>query len=302
MDSIQHRSTPGELFTITAEAVTSTWMLLCAVLLTSAKKPDTYARFLHSHFSASALLVLHLYLETISPYLADGLPTGCQQSRYVSSGIACAVTLLSGTVQQEPDRYRERERLYNQAVAKKLSEIGGEPIEANVIGTGTSIMGRFFSTHMFHIVGGIVVKDQVDLHELPVLSGTMQAEPTTLTALETEKGQVEAPVSRWRFFISIWRPQRSASTVCELFIWQMVEIHAILTPTNSHDLHYCGTRPCISTFLLSKTDTTSARWTRLSVYRLVVRLTIHCGQKNGKFHRSQAPLGHVSVAQTQVSR
>jgi hypothetical protein len=146
---------------------------------------------------------------------------------FISLAVSLTVTLILGTIAQGPGRYRERSRLYNQAVAEKLKEDGGENYEANVVGTGRSILGRFFSIHMFKVVYNIISKDQVDLHELPVLPGSMQAEGTTRHASESDKhSQTSARTSAARLMWSTLMTQQRVlikSELRESEIWRGTE-------------------------------------------------------------------------------
>lgn len=137
-------------------------------------------------FYMTAVLAVHDYLTLVGMYTSLDLSPIDPRLAGASLTISSTATLIFGTLTQEPERYRDRTRLYNEAVAEKLKEIGGETFEGNVIGVGRSILGRFFSTHMFQAVNEIILRDQVDLHELRVLPGTMQAEATTRRASESD--------------------------------------------------------------------------------------------------------------------
>lgn len=198
------------------EAVTMAWAVLISLSLLLTRSIQTFGTSLQSVFTANLLLTIHFYIVVVSRDLvhADSTPTSSVTLAVL--GTALTTTVLIGTTRQEPGRYRDRSRIYNEAVAQKLKAIGGEAFESNVMASGQSIIGRFFSSHMFAVVFSITTKDQVDLHELPVLPGDMQAEPSTLTWMErdTKSGTDAHTTSASLLWLTIWT-QRETWILCE---------------------------------------------------------------------------------------
>lgn len=187
-----------------------TWIFAMATMLLFTGSIDLFEKALRAGFTTSAILSVQCYLTLVGMYTTlQSLPI---DPRLAVIGLAVSLfaTLLLGTIPQGPARYRDRSRLYNQAVAQKLKDDGGEKFEGNVVGTGQSILGRIFSIHMFKVVYSILPRDQVDLHELPVLPGSMQAEATTRHANESdERSQDGFKMSSARLLWSTLMTQRA---------------------------------------------------------------------------------------------
>lgn len=204
------------IFTIDSLGVA--WVLILAAVLVTTHSMDCFERTLRAGFYASAFLTIRSYLTLIQQYISFSSEPIDSRLAIISLAVSFSVTFVLGTIPQGPERYRERSRLYNQAVGQKLKEDGGEKFEGNVVGTGGSILAWFFSIHMFREVYKILQRDQVDLHELPVLPGNMQAEATTRKASESDKqsqhgGKTSAGSLMWSTLMT----QRATLFSSELF-------------------------------------------------------------------------------------
>lgn len=186
---ISHQQTAiPHCITVFVESLGVALVLTMAAILVTTRSINTFELTLRAGFFTSASLTCRTYLTLIQQYISlDKEPRSSRRLAIISLAVSLSATFLLGTIPQGPERYRERSRLYNQAVAQKLKDDGGETFEGNVVGTGESILAWFFSIYMFKVVHKILQKDQVDLHELPVLPGNMQAEATTRQANESDK-------------------------------------------------------------------------------------------------------------------
>lgn len=176
-----------EVFALATETVATSCALALGGCTLLSRDVGSYGTSLQTTFGLAGFLTVHYYVIIVGEYLSSGSSRHTLRLDVLALCITAITTVVVGTSVQEPGRYRDRARVYNQAVAEKLKEIGGEPFEPNVMGSGYSIMGRFFSAYMLPVVFSIIPRDQVDLHELPVLVGDMQVETNTRNSLGRDK-------------------------------------------------------------------------------------------------------------------
>lgn len=172
--------------------------------------PAVHAQIVWHLFTLSACSLLHIYLLTFGSDLVPGSTLSSRridQNHLALLGLTLFLFLTTGTIRLGPEVFRERARLYNRAVTEKLKEVG-EPIEPNVFGSGDSIIGSFMMASTFKMMRQVAMGEQIDLHELPVVSADMQAEPTTI-ALKPQVEHVESNVGPilslvWEVTKPIW--------------------------------------------------------------------------------------------------
>lgn len=145
-----------------------------------AKDPRVHSRILWHLFILSVIGGLHEYFVTVGPsLLLTTQPPDTDQAQLYSLALTVLILVATGTTRTGPEVFRERNRLYTPSITNKLKEVG-EPVGHNVIGSGDSIIGSFLSLSTLTLMRQVSSSEQVDVHELPVVPASMQAEPTTL--------------------------------------------------------------------------------------------------------------------------
>lgn len=206
--STQHSIHPVavDLLALFDQLAAPTYSLVLWVTLLFVRSPASHRRLVWHLFTISGLAAIHEYLFVIGPSLVlTGTRQSTDWSGVSSLSLVVLVCLASGTTRTGPEVFRERSRLYTPAVTNKLKEVG-EPVNHNVIGSGDSILGSYFSLSTFRLMRQIYDHEQVDAHELPVVPASMQGEPTTI-ALEPQPEDSPSRLGHtWYLLFQVVRP------------------------------------------------------------------------------------------------
>lgn len=194
------------LLQASVEAAVSFYLVLLVPAYAWAKTDKAHSQITHNYFTTSFISVLHYYFSTLGQSLAIGYSLEPHWTGYIALGFALVNTIASGTIGLGPGRFREQSLLYNKAVAERVAEIG-KPVEANVLGSGRSIIGGFLGFHVGEMAQHVVTLEQVDLHELPVMPAVMQQQPSILDSVRWRTRPVKWLSPAVSLLWEIWGPQ-----------------------------------------------------------------------------------------------
>ena len=194
------------LVQIAVEAGIAFYSLMLLPIYLCVKTDWAHSQITYHLFTISSLSILHYYFATQGQALAINYFLEPHWTRHYALAIGLVTATACGTISLGPGRFREQSKLYNKAVAEKVAEIG-KPIEANVLGSGVSILGGFLGFHVGEMAQHVVTLDQVDLHELPVMPAAMQQQPSILDSVcwSTRRAKWLSPTAALLW--EVWGPQ-----------------------------------------------------------------------------------------------
>ena len=195
-----------DLLQISVEAAVSFYSVLLLPLYTCVTTDRTHRRITYHLFATSSFSALHYYFDTQGQALALNYSSQAHWTGYYALALAFIATLACGTIGLGPGRFREQSRVYNKAIADKVAELG-ETVEANVLGSGRSIIGGFLGFHITDMARHVISLEQVDLHELPVLPAAMQQQPSILESVSWTKRKSSWMSPTISLLWEVWGPQ-----------------------------------------------------------------------------------------------
>ena len=209
------------LVQIALEAGVSFYLLLLLPIYLHVKTDKAHSQITYHLFTISSLSILHYYFATQGQALAINYFLKPHWTHHCALAIGTVTVVVCGTISLGPGRFQEQSKLYNKAVEEKVAEIG-KPIEANVLGSGRSILGGFLGFHIGEMAQHVVTLDQVDLHELPVMPAAMQQQPSILDSVCWSKQRAKWLSPTAGLLWEVWGPQ--------WFGWLQSEILTMCAP------------------------------------------------------------------------
>lgn len=218
------------LLQISVEAAISFYLVLLLPFYACVKTDCAHSQITYHLFTASSFSILHYYFATQGQALAIGFSLKPHWTSYYALGLVCLSTVASGSIPLGPGRFREQSQLYNKAVAERVAEIG-KAVTANVLGSGRSILGGFMGFHVGDMARHVVTLEQVDLHELPVVTGAMQQQPAILSSVTWNKQSKRWLIPTLSLLWEVWGPQWVGWLGGEYRAWYTAESIALVCLT-----------------------------------------------------------------------
>jgi hypothetical protein len=194
------------LLQISVELASSIYLALLLPIYAFVRTSHAHAQVTCRVFTLSMFCAIHYYFNTQGQVLAINYFLQPHWTGYVALGLACMTAVTSGSIRLGPGYFRDQGRLYNKAVAEKQAETEDFG-QANVMGSGRSIIGHFMAFYMTDMVRHVASLDQVDLHQLPVLPAAMQQQPSIIESVAWRKQSGKWLSPTLSLLWEVWAPQ-----------------------------------------------------------------------------------------------